>query len=252
MTEREYFPWLLGAWFAVAVGVFILLFFVNAPYGRYLRRGWGPTLDNTVGWLLMEAPAAVFFFVFFFTGKEQGLVPFIFLFMWEAHYLQRAFVYPFSLHVPSRQMPILVVAMGLTFNILNTYFNGRYLFSLHGGYSVSWLRDPRFIAGLLIFIAGYFINRRSDSILSSLRKSDQNGYAMPYGGMYRWVSCPNYLGEVVIWSGWAIATWSVPGLAFAIWTLANLAPRARANHAWYKSHFADYPPDRKALIPGLW
>jgi 3-oxo-5-alpha-steroid 4-dehydrogenase 1 len=70
--------------------------------------------------------------------------------------------------------------------------------------------------------------------------------------MYRFISCPNYLGEIMIWTGWAIATWSLAGLSFLVWTMANLIPRARAHHCWYKEQFPDYPPERKALVPGLW
>jgi protein-S-isoprenylcysteine O-methyltransferase Ste14 len=66
------------------------------------------------------------------------------------------------------------------------------------------------------------------------------------------VSSPNYLGEITIWLGWALATWSLPGLAFAFWTVANLLPRARANHTWYRQTFPDYPAERKALIPKVW
>jgi protein-S-isoprenylcysteine O-methyltransferase Ste14 len=69
--------------------------------------------------------------------------------------------------------------------------------------------------------------------------------------MYRWVSCPNYFGEMLEWIGWAIATWSLAGSAFAIFTIANLLPRALANHRWYQTEFPDYPSDRRAVIPGL-
>ena len=70
--------------------------------------------------------------------------------------------------------------------------------------------------------------------------------------MYRWIACPNYFGEMVIWIGWAIATWSLAGLSFAMWTAANLAPRAKSHKKWYQEQFADYPTERKALIPGVW
>jgi protein-S-isoprenylcysteine O-methyltransferase Ste14 len=70
--------------------------------------------------------------------------------------------------------------------------------------------------------------------------------------MYRYISCPNYFGEIVEWFGWAIATWSLSGLAFAIWTFANLAPRAHAHHKWYHKNFKEYPVERKALLPGIW
>ena len=96
------------------------------------------------------------------------------------------------------------------------------------------------------------INIRADSKLFGLRKSDDTGYKIPRGGLYERISCPNYFGEILEWIGWAIATWSLAGLAFAIYTIANLAPRAMAHHRWYRETFSDYPKQRKALIPYLW
>ena len=69
--------------------------------------------------------------------------------------------------------------------------------------------------------------------------------------MFERVSCPNYFGEILEWLGWAIATWSPAGLAFFVWTVANLTPRAIAHHKWYKDEFENYPDERKALIPFL-
>ena len=252
MSEQVFYNGLLSIWLVLATAIFGLLFFINAPYGRYFRKGWGPTIDNKLGWLTMESVAAFLFAYFFILGNEFSIVPWIFFLMWEAHYFHRAFIFPFSLGGHKKKMPLLIVAFGLTFNSINAYLNGRYLFSLSGESSTAWLRDPRFISGFLVFFAGYFINRQSDHILSRLRKSALNGYVIPHGGLYCLISCPNYLGEIAIWTGWAIATWSLPGLAFAVWTVANLAPRARANHIWYKTNFPDYPADRKALLPRVW
>ena len=75
------------------------------------------------------------------------------------------------------------------------------------------------------------------------------GYQIPRGWLYRYISCPNYFGEIVEWIGWAVATWSLAGASFAAFTIANLAPRAVANHRWYHDKFDDYPPERKALVP---
>jgi len=63
------------------------------------------------------------------------------------------------------------------------------------------------------------------------------------------VASPNYFGEIVEWTGWALATWSLPGLAFALFTMANLVPRAHANRVWYIDTFPDYPRQRKRVIP---
>jgi len=62
------------------------------------------------------------------------------------------------------------------------------------------------------------------------------------------ISCPNYFGEIIEWFGWAIATWSLAGLAFAIFTFSNLVPRALAHHRWYLSKFPNYPKKRRAII----
>jgi len=149
-------------------------------------------------------------------------------------------------------MPLSVVLMAIGFNGVNGYLNGRYLFTFSGGYPNRWLMAPSFLLGAALFAAGLMVNRRSDRTLHELRGAEETGYRIPQGGFYRWVSSPNYFGEIVEWTGWAIATWSLAGLSFALWTAANLAPRARSNHAWYRQQFSEYPEERKALIPGVW
>ena len=95
------------------------------------------------------------------------------------------------------------------------------------------------------------LNIHSDNVLLRLRRHGKTKYAVPEGGAYRFVSCPNYLGEILEWTGWAVATWSLGGLAFCVLTAANLIPRARSNHRWYQERFPDYPSTRRALIPGV-
>jgi 3-oxo-5-alpha-steroid 4-dehydrogenase 1 len=253
MKESMIYNSLLIASFALALIVFISLFFVVAPYGRHVRKGWGYSIGNKLAWVIMEAPSPIVFAVCALVGDVQfNVTGFVFIGLWETHYLHRAFIYPFSLRGAARRMPLSVVSFGVLFNFLNGYLNGRYIFNFSGGYADSWLYDPRFIIGVLLFISGYVINRQSDQELRSLRKPGESGYKISYARFFRWVSSPNYLGEITIWVGWAVATWSLPGLAFALWTAANLIPRARANHAWYRKNFTDYPPERKALIPGIW
>ena len=253
MNELALFDSLIIGWFLLAVVIFIALLFVAAPYGRYARSGWGYTMNIKMGWVIMEAAAPFIFAICFVLGSNTNTVTtLVFLGLWEIHYIHRAFIYPFGLRSRSRGVPLIIVGFGLLFNMINGYINGRYIFSFSSGYTNEWLGEPRFVAGLILFITGFIINRRADQILHNLRKLGESGYRIPYGELYRWISCPNYFGEVITWLGWAVATWSLPGLAFATWTVANLVPRARAHHAWYREHFPDYPSERKALLPGLW
>ncbi|MFC1950789.1 DUF1295 domain-containing protein [Chloroflexota bacterium] len=253
MNEQAVFNGLIAGWFVLAAVIFVALLFFVAPYGRHVRKGWGSTLRNTLGWVVMEAAAPIVFAVCYVLGGNYSWTAAVFFVMWEVHYLHRSFIYPFTLRGGNaRRMPVSVAAMGLLFNGVNGYLNGRYLYTFSSGYANDWLRDPRFVIGAVIFILGYAINRRADLILRELRQSGETGYKVPSQWLYRWISCPNYLGEIMQWVGWAVATWSLAALAFAVWTAANLVPRARANHAWYHSTFDDYPAGRKALIPRVW
>lgn len=234
----------------LAVATAVALLYVTAPYGRHGRGGWGPTVPARVGWLVMEAPASLFFLAVFVTGEHRAeLVPLVLLALWQLHYVQRAFVYPLLMRAGGARMPVSVMAMAIAFNVLNAYLNAKWISSV-GDYAAGWLADPRFLLGALVFLAGLSVNLWADRKLRRLRAAG-TGYQIPRGGLYRWVSCPNYLGEIVEWFGWALATWSPAGLAFALYTTANLAPRAVANHRWYREQFPDYPPQRRALVPFL-
>jgi 3-oxo-5-alpha-steroid 4-dehydrogenase 1 len=253
MNEKTLFNYLILAGFVLAAMVFVALFFVVAPYGRHLRRGWGPALSDRTGWIIMEFMAPVGFILCFIFGQyKSSITGLVFLAMWELHYMHRAFIFPFTLRNTNNRMSLVVISLGLLFNVAMSYLNGRYIFNFSGGYDNRWLITPQFIIGAAFFIGGYVINRQSDLILRGLRQPGESGYKVPYGGLYRWISCPNYFGEIVQWTGWAIATWSLPGVVFAVWTAANLAPRARSHQHWYKEYFPRYPSERKALVPGIW
>lgn len=252
MNEQAFFNGLVIGWFLLAVVVFTALFFVAAPYGRYSRRGWGPAVSDKLGWLIMESASPIVFAVCFILGTNTNtLTVFILLGLWEAHYIHRAFIYPFT-HQGSKQMPIAIIGFALLFNTVNAYLNGRYIFSFATAYTNQWLSDPRFLIGLALFVTGFIINRQADTALHNMRRLGGSDYKILNSGLYRFISCPNYFGELIIWTGWAVATWSLVGLAFAVWTAANLVPRARSHHAWYRQHFPDYPPERKALVPLIW
>ena len=251
--EREVYQYLLLAWFGVAACVFIALQFLTAPYGRHARAGWGPTIHRTAGWVIMESPAVIVFTACFLTSdRRQDPVAIAFLLLWLLHYVYRAFIYPFRLRGGQLRMPLSVVAMAFGFNVMNGYLQGRGLFTLGPARDASWFADLRFVVGLLLFLSGYALNQQSDIILRRLRAPGESGYRIPSGGAYALVSCPNYLGELVEWLGWAMLTWSPAGLVFFLWSAANLVPRARSHHRWYLEQFPDYPPERKAIIPWLY
>ena len=88
-----------------------------------------------------------------------------------------------------------------------------------------------------------------------LRKNDMdNNYYLPDGWMFRRINSANYLGEVLEWLGFAILTWSVPGLVFLIWTFANIVPRSKAVYERYTQFFGEEftAQKRYKIFPGIY
>ncbi len=143
----------------------------------------------------------------------------------------------------------------MLFSSANAYMQGMWIFHLAPAsrYTAAWLTTPQFLGGVAIFLGGFAINLHSDHIIRHLRPPGGTGFHIPTGGLFEYVSAANYLGELTEWTGWAIMTWSLPGLVFAIWTFANLGPRAHRHHRWYRETFgAAYPLHRKRMIPFLY
>ncbi|MBU1226917.1 MAG: DUF1295 domain-containing protein [Actinobacteria bacterium] len=235
-----------------AAAAFTALLFVTAPYGRHQRTGWGPTIPSRLGWVLMESPSVVLFMAVYALGERAWQVaPIVLGSMWLFHYLHRTLVFPFRLRERGKRIPLVIAAMAFVFNVLNVYVVARWI-SHFGEYETSWLWDPRFLLGAAVFGVGSAINHRADTMLIGLRKPGETGYRIPSGWLFDRITSPNYFGEIIEWFGYALATWSPAGLAFALFTAANIGPRAFANRRWYRATFPDYPADRKALIPFLW
>lgn len=252
MTERLFFDGLLIVFAVAAVATFPALYFITAPYGRHGDGRGGPRMSATAGWILMEAPSPIVLALCFVLAPPAGAAPWVFFALWQAHYLHRAFVFPLRRHRSARTMPVSIALGALAFNLCNGYLNGRWLTVFGPELPADWLVSWPFIAGVLLFCAGFAINFHADEVLLRLRKPGETGYRIPHGGLYRWITCPNYLGEILEWVGFALATWSLPALVFAVWTAANLVPRARTHHQWYREKFPDYPPGRRALVPGIY
>jgi len=236
-------------WASIGLGSFILLQFVNAPYGRHVKNGWGPQISNKLGWIIMEAPSFLIILYFYLTSN-QGLYASMLSILWLLHYVNRTFIYPFRIRTKGKKMPLIIVGSAIFFNCINAGLNGYFLANFES-YSSDSFYHLNFIIGLSLFIIGFFINQKSDHILIHLRKPGETGYKIPQGFLFKFISCPNLFGELIQWTGYAFMAWNYPALTFLVWTFANLLPRALGHHQWYKNRFDDYPKRRKAVIPGI-
>lgn len=243
---------IIYCWIALALLLFPVQLFVTAPYGRHTHNKWGATIDNRLGWMLMEIVSPICFAWFFLSGTNELSFPmWIFFMLWMGHYINRSIIFPMRTNTSGKKIPVLIIITAVLFNVFNGWSNGYYLGSLGPEYSFHWFYSPQFIIGIIIFFIGMYINISSDNHLIGLRSNNDQGYSIPRGRFFHKISCPNLFGEILEWAGFAILSWNIAAFGFAIWTAANLIPRAISHHRWYRSHFKDYPADRKAVIPYL-
>ena len=248
----ELFHQILIGFSAVGLIVFIALFFVKAGYGMFRTAQWGFSIPNKIGWLLMEAPVFFVMLILWLQSDRSVLsVPFLFFLLFELHYFQRSFVFPFLMKGKSR-MPVAIMLMGVVFNLLNGYIQGEWLFFLapEDLYSSAYLSRINCWIGILVFFLGMGINWHSDYVIRHLRQPGDTRHYLPEKGMYHWVTSGNYFGELLEWTGFALATSSSAAWVFVWWTFANLAPRAYAIRQKYREEFGvEAVGKRKCLIP---
>lgn len=208
-------------------------------------------INKKAAWIIMEIPVLAVVLGFYFLGADSINVSAVMIAAFCIHYVNRALIYPYRIKARGKTMPVMIMLFSMIFYMVNGFIIGHYFGALKS-YPIEWLSDPRFIIGALMFISGFIINIRSDNILLNLRKPGETGYKIPQGGLFKYVSSPHYLGEMIEWLGFAIMTWSLPGLAYAFIVIVPLFGQARNSHQWYLDTFGDaYPKNRKAIFPGL-
>ena len=253
--SHSIFQYLCYSWMALAVVVHIAMFYVTAPFGRHTSTKWGISINNKAGWVIMEFPSLAIMIYFLLEGTHSmQSYSWILFGLWIFHYFNRTFIYPLRIKDTPKKMPVIIVVNAIIFNMVNAGLNGYYLAEIAPAskYSSDWLTSPSFLAGIVLFLTGMAINMKSDTMLMSLRKPGETGYKIPSGFLFNKISSPNLFGEIIEWTGFALMAWNLPALTFMIWTIANLVPRAKNHHDWYRLTFADYPTDRKIIFPYLY
>lgn len=247
-TDQNLFSVSLISFYAISLLSYLSLQFLEAPYGKHYRSGWGPSLNPTLAWAVMESPTLfVTLSVFPFGNNRSNPLALSLISFYLFHYFHRTCLYPLYLNNSSpASFPLSIALFAFLFNLLNAYLQTRWISHYADLDEIAW---ARLLVGSALFVTGFVMNVWSDRVLVGLKRQEK-GYMVPRGGMFEVVSCPNYLGELVEWLGWAIMTWSWVGLGFFLNTCSNLVPRARSHRRWYLEKFPEvYPRARKAIIP---
>ncbi|CDU25447.1 steroid 5alpha-reductase [Sporisorium scitamineum] len=148
-------------------------------------------------------------------------------------------------------------------------------------------KSPLWYLGLAGWVIGFAGNVYHDEILMDIRRPDKQAqqadqdttsvgkgnsarkYSIPRGGLFEYISFPNYVCEWFEWFSFAFAALyslpifthlsakdafatalSTPPFLFPFVLVCVMAPRAANGHTWYKKTFGDkFPRSRKAILP---
>lgn len=248
------YKFLCVAWvYLIFVGV--QSFWFPAPYGKFtsatgigfLTRLTKIQMPASFGWMLQEIPSFLVSFCALVHLYQRGMIlKMLLLTPYVAHYFNRSILFPLKMK-NGKPAPLLTVGSAFVFCLYNGLMQSHAIVSL----DLENLSLGGSALGLAIFVGGMGINIQSDQILKNLRKEGETGYKIPYGGLYEYVTCPNYFGEALEWWGFACVVQTSAGVWFGVWSTMFLGGRALQTHSWYKEKFKEYPQERGAFIPGI-
>ncbi|WWC62087.1 uncharacterized protein I303_104677 [Kwoniella dejecticola CBS 10117] len=283
----------------------ITLWHLDAPFGRFSSKTSNLNVNGNIAWAAAELVSPITFATTLLVNPHPPLnyPSRILAGLYFAHYAHRAIVSPLILSPKRSPLHVVVaLAMGL-FNLFNGYLVAAGLAFYPPEAEISW----KFWIGVAGWAIGFLGNVYHDEVLNDLRRlpgdrlvtsrlsEDEDPkagrYKIPRGGLYKFVSFPNYFSEWIEWTFYALAAtspsvsnslvplpplahlrlhaglrgslvkliakiWWPPYLLHPAWmfVLAEVAcmlPRALRGHQWNQEKLKGYPKDRKAVIPGL-
>ena len=121
--------------------------------------------------------------------------------------------------------------------------------------------EPVFLwIGLIIAAAGLIIEAVSDSQKSAQKKANPNMVATQ--GLFKFCRCPNYFGEILVWTGVFISGWgilrgfqwvvAIIGYAAIVYIMFNGAKRLetrQTKRCWKMKEYVDYANSTPIIIP---
>lgn len=234
--------------------VFVTLYFVDAGYGKFRSNKWGYSINNKLGWVLMECPALIPI-AYTIVALTPSTLAILFMSLYALHYFYRSFIFPALLKGNSK-MPLAITAMGATFNFTNsTLLCASVVAFPKESYTdiCSYAGNWNFWLGIVLFFMGMYTHMKADHTIRNLRKPGDTNHYLPKGGLFDYVTSANYFGELLEWTGFAILLCNPAAWMFVWWTAANLVPRAHAINKKYRAEFGnEQVGKRKRVIPFIY
>ncbi|PXF46168.1 Very-long-chain enoyl-CoA reductase [Gracilariopsis chorda] len=173
------------------------------------------------------------------------------LMAWTFHYAKREFETLFIHRFSHATMP------------LRNIFKNSFYYWGFAAYVAYFVNHPLYTpptqqylaVGLCVFYFMEVGNFTAHLTLRNLRPAGTRVRKIPRGGLFEFVSCPNYTFEIMAWLGFNVMTRTVAGILFMCAGAFQMILWAQGKHRRYKKEFDGqdgrplYPPNRKIIFP---
>ena len=222
--------------------------FFSIPYGKNYTKGKSflrVDIPDRLAYMISHGTGPVVYAlmkVFFPNGDFVSAQTILFL----AHYSHRVLVYPWFRKSYSKPWPLESFLYYTATNCVAGATAARV--QIFEGKNIPIWGQAIICVLFVAFAVGAAIH---DYMLCNLRNAGDNGYRIPKGLLFEWISGPNYLLELLQWVSYCFfMPFSAGTAVFGLWLLVNISGRAEANHLWYTNHFkTKYPQERTAYLP---
>jgi len=121
--------------------------------------------------------------------------------------------------------------------------------------------EPLFIAGLAVSLFGFIMQAAADAWKSAAKKKDPRRFVS--SGLYRLVRCPNYFGEILVWTGvflgsmtclaniwqWLVSSLGYAGIVFIMFNGARRLEKRQLESYSVDPEYQAYAARVPILIP---
>ncbi|CAO3642869.1 unnamed protein product [Cunninghamella echinulata] len=203
-------------------------------------------VPSRLGMLVIYIPSLIVCLISLFSwSSSQPIHVQLVSFFSSLHFLKRLYEVLFVHRYSGQsvlQHNIIISFSYVGFSICQLYFTS--LVPSHA------LNQSEMKLGMCLFFLGEGLNHYHHCILSNLRSGESKEYKIPTGGLFKYIWCPHYLGEIISFIAMTFLSQHILVFIFQLSSAAYLAVRAYNTKLWYHQRFKSIP--RKAsLFPGL-
>lgn len=158
--------------------------------------------------------------------------------------LETLFVHRFSnATMPIHRLPVNCAHYWILSGVLIAY----YLFHPKYQPPINNVAINLTLSGLMVLFE--LLNLQTHLVLRNLRARGSKVRGIPNGWGFNYVSCANYMWEILAWMSFCIMINCLTGWIFLIAASLQMFEWALKKHRNYRKEFKNYPPARTALIP---